>query len=305
LNFTGKIDAAKKVKPTTTRNFPETSTKNNVSSSRHRVSESKSSAISPDVSKKQKEIVKVKVTSKKSDDARKTVSDKSIETKPKKEESTVNVQNVDKVTKDAKSEGVKNKEAEILHKTPRIVRRSALNTTEKNGLSISPKIIVGLEEIEAGAVVAFRETYKDIETLLDLNLDVTICPDIKKTLQIIKRVLPNNSHANFKFYMNRKPVEHIEALRSQRVDCYQYPHALDLHTVIHEILRVRRFSCKVIYIYFVTYLIIFPQNGSEHNVLHRAQELIFGTLSFHPSVNAVMKKYYWSVLSQHFDVSNL
>ena len=106
LNFTGKIDAAKKVKPTTTRNFPETSTKNNVSSSRHRVSESKSSAISPDVSKKQKEIVKVKVTSKKSDDARKTVSDKSIETKPKKEESTVNVQNVDKVTKDAKSEGV-------------------------------------------------------------------------------------------------------------------------------------------------------------------------------------------------------
>lgn len=293
LNFTGKIDAAKKVKPTTTRNFPETSTKNNVSSSRHRVSESKSSAISPDVSKKQKEIVKVKVTS------------KSVETKPKKEESTVNVQNVDKVTKDAKSEGVKNKEAEILHKAPRIVRRSALNTTEKNGLSISPKIIVGLEEIEAGAVVAFRETYKDIETLLDLNLDVTICPDIKKTLQITKRVLPNNSHANFKFYMNRKPVEHIEALRSQRVDCYQYPHALDLHTVIHEILRVRRFSCKVIYIYFFTYLIIFPQNGSEHNVLHRAQELIFGTLSFHPSVNAVMKKYYWSVLPQHFDVSNL
>ena len=244
LNFTGKIHAAKKAKPTTTHNFPETSTKNNVSSSRHRVSESKSSAISPDVSKKQKEIAKVKVTS-----------HKSVETKPKKEESTVNVQNVNKVTKDAKPEGVKNKEAEILHKAPRIVRRSALNTTEKNGLSISPKIIVGLEEIEAGAVVAFRETYKDIETLLDLNLDVTICPDIKKTLQITKRVLPNNSHANFKFYMNRKPVEHIEALRSQRVDCYQYPHALDLHTVIHEILRVRRFSCKVIIIYIFFYIL--------------------------------------------------
>lgn len=40
-------------------------------------------------------------------------------------------------------------------------------------------------------------------------------------------------------------------------------------------------------------------------MLHRAQELIYTTLGLHPSGDAAMRKYYWSILSRHFDVNIL
>ena len=237
LDFEGKIDAVQKVKSTTTRNIPEasTSTGNNESSFRQRVTKSKRPAASPDFSKKQKEIVREKATE--------TSGESISKKKSKTRESAVAIVNVDEAITKAKPQA--DKQAEISKKAVRIVRRSALNTTEENGLSISSKIIVGLEEIHAGAAVAFRETHKDIETLLDLNLDMAVCPNVKKALQISTRNLQNDPHVNFKFFMNRKPASHIEALRSLRVDCYQYPHAVDLHTVIHKILMVKQIACEL------------------------------------------------------------
>lgn len=40
-------------------------------------------------------------------------------------------------------------------------------------------------------------------------------------------------------------------------------------------------------------------------MLYRALELIYATLGLHPSGDVVMRKYYWSVISRRFDVSNL
>jgi hypothetical protein len=236
LDFEGKIDAAKKTKPTATRNIPEASilTENNASSSRQRVTKSKRSAASPDLTKKQKKI-KEKVTE---------TPEKSIpEKRSTSKESAVAAVNVDEAIIKTKSQAAK--EAEISEKTSRRIVRRSQHTTEENGVSISSKITVGLDEIQAGAVVAFRETYKDMETLLDLNLDTTICSDFQKALQISIRNLPNDSHVNFKFFINRKPVNYIDALRSLHVDCYQYPHAVDLHIVIHQFLMVNQIAYQI------------------------------------------------------------
>lgn len=127
---------------------------------------------------------------------------------------------------------------EAPNKTVRIIRRSSIRRPEeKDRFSINSKIEVGLEEIGAGAAVAFRQTYKDIETLLDMNLGVRISHNFQWCMKNSRRPLANRFHVNFKFFMNRG--DHIGAIASLRsVNCYEYPHNADLHSIIHEILMV-------------------------------------------------------------------
>lgn len=279
LDFAGKIDAIKMSKTVTVRNPAETSTKTDGASSRL---SDKKQPVPPDFVKNLNNVSKVKPVEL-CDQSTISITQK----KPRQEESIITSVDVDKMPLDtissthANSQVTQKEGSEIVQRVSqrRILRRSTLHSAEKDGLSITSKITVGLEEINAGAVVAFKQTYQDIETLLDLKLGVIICPDFKKALQTPKRILPNSFHVNFNFFMKRKPVEHIEALRSQHIDCNRYPHAIDLHTVIYGILM----------------------EAKEHVVLHRAQELIYTTLGLHPSGDAAMRKYYWSILSRHFD----
>ena len=123
-----------------------------------------------------------------------------------------------------------------------IVRRSCIPPPENLGLSINSKVDVRLEEITAGVTVSFLQTYKDLETLLDMDLEIQFCSDLKSTLQHPRKIL-TNSRVNFNFFMNRKEKDpakdHLDALGSLRcINSYQYPHPQVLHTVIHQIMMV-------------------------------------------------------------------
>lgn len=237
LNFAGKIDGLKRTKTATTRQSAEASTSIMLDSSSLKSSEKKQTALL-DTVQKLNDVPKAKAVEYWTQPTV-SIRQKNIE---KEDSNSVGVTS----STLTKSQPTEDEESKTVQKAcqRRIVRRSQLHAAEKNGLSITSKITVGLEEINAGAVVAFRQTYQDIETLLDLKLDVRICPDFNKALQIPKRVLPNSFHVNFNFFMKRKPVEHIEALRSQRIDCHRYSHAVDLHSVIYGILMVKQYLFK-------------------------------------------------------------
>ena len=150
--------------------------------------------------------------------------------------STKNVENVE-------SDSVKSNEIVSSNKVKprRIISRSAVNAANKHGLSVNSNIIVGLEEISSSAVVAFQHIYKNIETLLDMNLDVRTAPNIEWCVENPRCLLPNRSHVNFRFFMKRGECgDHIGALNALRTVSYRYyPHAQDLHAIVHDILKVR------------------------------------------------------------------
>lgn len=150
-------------------------------------------------------------------------------------ESVLQAQNLRNISSHEKSN---NSENQLNQR--RIVRRS-LNTPKiEEKLSICPKIVVGSEEISAAAAVAFRQTYRDIETMMDMNLDIRISPDFKWCMTNSKCALPNRFHVNFRFFMKRgESGDHNGALSSLRaVNHLYYPNAQDLHTTIHEVLMV-------------------------------------------------------------------
>lgn len=124
-------------------------------------------------------------------------------------------------------------------KKPKIlIRRSTLNSEQKDKLSIGSSIVVGLDEIGAGAAVAFRQTYKDIPTLLDMKLDVRDCPNYQRCVKNTRRrPLSNSFHVNFEFYM--KKDNQMGALDSVcPFDLHRYPDPADLHSILYKILMV-------------------------------------------------------------------
>lgn len=137
------------------------------------------------------------------------------------------------------------KSAEVPQKTlmKNIVRRSAIRSSENPSLSINSKVVVNLEEITSGVTVAFQQTYKDLETLLDMQLGTRFCSNLQMTMDHPRNLLANSFRTNFNFFMNRKDKDTtkdcLEALGSLRcISRYQYPHPDVLHTIIHQIMKV-------------------------------------------------------------------
>lgn len=161
---------------------------------------------------------------------------------------TVTLMNVDKVIDEGSYRSIGKKQASVIvvktdkreapNKEVRVVRRSSIRRPEeKDRLLISSKIEVGLEEIGTGAATAFKQTYKDIETLLDMDLGVRVCPNFQLCFKKSRRPLANRFHVNFNFFMNRG--DHVGAMDSlPSLTSCQYPHHADLHSIIYEILMV-------------------------------------------------------------------
>ena len=120
-----------------------------------------------------------------------------------------------------------------------IVRRSCILPSENVGVSTND---LRVEEVAGGVIVPFLQTYKDLETLLDMDLEIRFCSDLNSTLQHPRNIL-RNSLCNFNFFMNRKSKDpsndHLDALGSLRcINSYQYPHPLVFHSIIHKIILV-------------------------------------------------------------------
>lgn len=134
---------------------------------------------------------------------------------------------------------INDKRDEISRKafTRRVIRRSQVLAKEKCKIPVNSKIVVGLEEVVAGATVAFKKIYQNLETLLNINTGVHISPDLEWCKKNSRSPLANRFHVNFNFFMKRG--NHFGALGSLRgIDCHHYPHPADLHSIIHEILLV-------------------------------------------------------------------
>ena len=108
-----------------------------------------------------------------------------------------------------------------------IVRRSSFSNFEKVAEAVS---------------VSFMQTHKDLETLLDMAMEVRFCSDLESTLKRWK-FYRRQSWINFNVLMIRKSEDqaedHLEALGSLRmVQTGEYPHPRVLHAVIHQIMMV-------------------------------------------------------------------
>jgi len=120
----------------------------------------------------------------------------------------------------------------------KIIRRSNLLNSSDEQLEVMKKRCVGRVEIESSARVAFNQTYKDVETMLQLDQETQICPDYRAALKTHRQQLSNRYHVNFNFFLARTNQE-IGALGSmRRMGLHYYPNAQDLHTILFKIIPV-------------------------------------------------------------------
>lgn len=122
----------------------------------------------------------------------------------------------------------------------RIIRKSALNadnTSQQDSIHISKKMLADYEATRQGARLAYMDSHKDLETLLGMQLDRRLCPDLSQAISCERNVLSNRYHVNFEFFMQRDDYEAaVSSMRS--VSRNHYPNKKDLHAILYSIIEV-------------------------------------------------------------------
>ena len=126
----------------------------------------------------------------------------------------------------------------------KIVRRSRNNVEENEVMSIASsskrgrKFTVLPDEIQSASQIAFHQTYKDLETFLELKNCSQTCPNFERAMQSQRQPLSNRYNVNFNFHMGRNNQQLMALGSLRRLSCRFYPIASNIHDVIFKIVEV-------------------------------------------------------------------
>ena len=172
-------------------------------------------------------------------------------------------------------------------------------------MSVTSKFEAGPDEVNLAARSAFMSTYKDLETLLEMNGESRMCHDLPWAASNSRNQLSKRYHTNFNFFLScdNQELGAMGALR--RLGRYHYPCPEDVHSILFRIIAV---NCRLFFfsllgqdfLYQTTFIL---QNTKDRLALYRAQEFFYNMVSLHPPCSPTMRNFYWSVMSSRYDVT--
>lgn len=139
----------------------------------------------------------------------------------------------------------------------RIIRRSRNNIEEDEVMSVvssskrGRKFTVLPDEIQSASRIIFHQTYKDLDTVLEIKNIGQICPDFESAKQYPRHPLGNRYNVNFNFHMSRNNQELMALGSLRRLSRRFYPIASNVHGIIFRIIEVIT-VLDMLYIYIIS-----------------------------------------------------